>query len=204
MIKHSITRSLVAMFIAGAAVAVVGAQQAPAPNTWAIDSSHSAARFAVRHMMVSTVRGTLGPVSGGIVYDGKNLSSIVADVSIDVKGLSTGDERRDAHLRTPDFFAADQYPNIRFKSTRVVAGAGGAFKLIGDLTIRDVTKSVTLDVEPLPTPVTSRGWERTAATATTTINRFDYNLKWNSLIETGGAVVGPDVQIVIDLEVTRR
>ncbi len=173
-------------------------------NTWTVDSSHSAANFAVKHMLVSTVRGVLGPVSGSIVWDGKNTSSVTADVTIDVKKLSTGNEQRDGHLRTPDFFAADQYPTIKFKSKRVLPSANGTFKLVGDLTIRDVTKEVTLDVDAPAAAVTSQGVQRTATTATTTINRFDYNLKWNSLIEAGGAVVGPDVKVTIDLEVTKK
>jgi len=193
--------------VVAAAISLNAQQPAPAaadPNAWTIDSSHSAANFGVRHMMVSTVRGNLGPVTGKIWYDGKNISSVKADVSIDVKGLSTGVANRDAHLRTPDFFAAEQYPTITFKSKRVVPGAAGAFKLIGDLTIREVTREVTLDVDALPATVTAQGAQRTATSATTTINRFDYNLKWNSLIEAGGAVVGPDVKIQIDLEVVKK
>jgi len=155
-------------------VSVAPAASAPA-NTWTVDSSHSAANFAVKHMLISTVRGVLGPVSGSIAWDGKNTSSVTADVTIDVKKMSTGSEQRDAHLRTPDFFAADQYPTIKFKSKRVLPGANGAFKLVGDLTIRDVTKEVTLDVDAPAAAVTSQGVQRTATTATTTINRFDYN-----------------------------
>ena len=128
----------------------------------------------------------------------------VADVSIDVKKLSTGVDQRDNHLRSDDFFNAEKFPAITFKSKRVIPGAGGAFKLVGDLTIRDVTKEVTLDCEaPAPT-VNAMGAMRTATSATTTINRFDYNLKWNTMIETGGAVVGPDVKVTIDLELTKK
>ncbi len=177
---------------------------AAAANAWTIDPAHSAANFAVKHMMVSTVRGVLGPVSGTVVWDGKSSSSITADVTIDVKKVSTGVEQRDGHLRTPDFFAADQYPTMKFKSTRVIPGAGGAFKLVGDLTIRDVTKEVTLDVDAPAAIVTAQGTQRTATTATTTINRFDYKLKWNQLIEAGGAIVGADVKVTIDLEVTKK
>lgn len=180
------------------------AAPAAAPNTWTVDTAHSAANFAVKHMMVSTVRGVLGPVSGTVVWDGKSAASVSADVTIDVKKLSTGVEQRDTHLRTPDFFAVEQYPSIKFKSTRVIPGTGGAFKLVGNLTIRDVTKEVTLDVEAPAAIVTAQGTQRTATTATTTLNRFDYNLKWNSLIETGGAVVGADVKVTIDLELTKK
>ena len=205
-------KRVVNVLMAAAAVvtmtAALAAQQQPtapaAANTWTIDAAHSAANFAVKHMMVSTVRGVLGPVTGSIVWDGKSVSTVTADVKIDVKGLNTGVAQRDGHLRTPDFFAADQYPTITFKSKRVIPGAAGAFKLVGDLTIRDVTKEVTLDVEAPAAIVTSQGTQRSATTATTTINRFDYNLKWNSLIETGGAIVGADVKVTIDLEVTKK
>jgi len=181
-----------------------GPAPAAAPNTWTIDAAHSAANFAVKHMMVSTVRGVLGPVSGSIVWDGKNTSSVSADVTIDVTKLSTGVAQRDTHLRTPDFFAAEQFPTMKFKSRKVIAGANGAFTLVGDLTIRDVTREVTLDVEAPAAVITSQGTQRTATTATTTINRFDYNLKWNQLIEAGGAIVGADVKVTIDLEVTKK
>jgi polyisoprenoid-binding protein YceI len=207
-------KRVVSVMVAAAAVVMMMAASplaqaaGPAPavlaNTWTIDPAHSAANFAVKHMMVSTVRGVLGPVSGSVVWDGKNTSSVSADVTIDVAKVSTGVAQRDAHLRTPDFFAADQFPTMKFKSKRVIPGANGAFKLVGDLTIRDVTKEVTLDVEAPATVVTSQGVQRTATTATTTINRFDYNLKWNQLIEAGGAIVGADVKVTIDLEVTKK
>ncbi len=205
-------KRVVNVLMAAAAVvtmtAALAAQQQPAApaaaNTWTIDAAHSAANFAVKHMMVSTVRGVLGPVTGSIVWDGKSVSTVTADVKIDVKGLNTGVAQRDGHLRTPDFFAADQYPTITFKSKRVIPGAAGAFKLVGDLTIRDVTKEVTLDVEAPAAIVTSQGTQRSATTATTTINRLEYGLKWNSLIETGGAVVGADVKVTIDLEITKK
>ncbi|MEI6245554.1 MAG: YceI family protein [Acidobacteriota bacterium] len=207
-------KSVVNVMVAAAAVVMMMsasplAQATPAApvaaaNTWTIDGAHSAANFAVKHMMVSTVRGVLGPVTGSIVWDGKNVASVSADVTIDVAKISTGVAQRDAHLRTLDFFAADQFPTMKFKSKKVISGANGAFKLVGDLTIRDVTKEVTLDVEAPAAIVTSQGTQRTATTATTTINRFDYNLKWNQLIEAGGAIVGADVKVTIDLEVTRK
>jgi polyisoprenoid-binding protein YceI len=142
-------------------------------------------------------------MSGTVWYDGKNVSSLRADATIDVKKLSTNNDARDNDLRGADFFAVDKYPTLTFKSKRAEKVDDGHFKLIGDLTIRDVTKEVVLAVEgPSPVIKTARE-QRIAATATTTINRFDYGLKWNALIETGGAVVGPDVNITIDIEATR-
>ena len=120
-----------------------------------------------------------------------------------MKKLNTGEDARDADLRSDDFFEIDRFPVIKFKSKRAMPGADGHFSLIGDLTIRDVTKEVTLDVEG-PSPILKRPKEeRTVATATLTINRFDYGLKWNKLVETGGAIVGPEVKITLDLEVIR-
>ena len=127
--------------------------QAPlGPNQWQVDTSHSAANFSVRHLMVSTVRGRLGPITGTIEYDGKDVRTVKADVVIDVNGIDTQNEKRDGHLRSPDFFDAANHPNITFKSKRVEPGTGGAFKLIGDLTIRGTTKEVALDVEA-PAPI---------------------------------------------------
>jgi polyisoprenoid-binding protein YceI len=187
----------------GLSSASAGRPQASDAVAWKIDSVHSAANFSVRHLVVSTVRGQMGPVSGTIWYDGKNVSSIHADAVIDVKRISTGNDARDNDLRGPDFFAVDKNPTLTFKSKRVVPVDAGHFQLVGDLRIRETTREVALDVEgPLVAPSNARE-QRLAATITTTINRFDYGLKWNALVETGGAVVGPDVKITIDLEVIR-
>jgi polyisoprenoid-binding protein YceI len=152
--------------------------------------------------MVSTVRGRLGPVSGTIEYDGKDVRSVKADVTIDVTGIDTQNEKRDGHLRSADFFDAPTHPNITFKSKRAEPGSGGAFKLIGDLTIRGTTKEVTLDVEaPSPIVKGQRGLV-TGTTATTRIKRLEYGLKYNSMVEAG-PVVGDEVTITIDLEIGR-
>jgi polyisoprenoid-binding protein YceI len=175
----------------------------PDATAWKIDPAHSAANFAVRHLLVSTVRGKLGPVTGTVWYDGANVSSIRADATVDLRKLYTGEDARDSDLRGAEFFAVDRFPVLTFKSRRAVPGTDGHFSLIGDLTIRDVTKEVSLDVEG-PSPILKRPREqRTVATATVTLNRFDYGLKWNHLIETGGAIVGPDVKVTIDLEVIK-
>ena len=174
-----------------------------APNEWRIDGNHSAAHFSVRHLMVSTVRGQLGRISGTIEYDGKDVRSIKADVSIDVNGIDTQAEGRDKHLRSDDFFDVANHPNITFKSKRVDAGADGKFKLVGDLTIRGTTKEVALDVDsPSPVVKTQRGGLVTGTSATTKIKRLEYGLKYNNMVEAG-PVVGDEVTITIDLEVNR-
>ncbi len=173
-----------------------------APNQWRIDGSHSAANFSVRHLMVSTVRGQLGRITGTLEYDGKDVRSIKADVSIDVTGISTQNDNRDKHLRSDDFFDVANHPNITFKSKRVEPAGDGRFKLIGDLTIRGTTKEVALDVEgPSPMVKTQRG-VATGATATTKIKRLEYGLKYNNMVEAG-PVVSDEVTITIDLEATR-
>jgi polyisoprenoid-binding protein YceI len=198
-----IRKLLVVMIAIAAAARLSAGQTLPDANTWKIDPAHSAANFAVRHLMISTVRGKLGPATGTVWYDGTNVSSIRAEATIDVTKVYTGEDARDKDLRGPDFFDVARFPVIKFRSRRAAAGADGHFSLVGDLTIRDVTKEVTLDVEG-PSPILKRPKEqRTVATATVTINRFDYGLKWNNLIESGGAIVGPDVKVTLDLEVIR-
>ncbi len=193
-------KTLLALFAAAAIAVPAPGQQA---NVWTVDPAHSSAQFAVKHMMVSTVRGTLGQVSGTIAWDGKDATTIQADITIDVAGLDTGVDKRDDHLRSPDFFDAANHPKITFKSKRVVPGAAGTFKLVGDLTIRGNTKEVTLDVEGPSSPQKTGDNIRSGATATGTINRREFGLAWNRLIETGGAVVADAVKMTIDIEATR-
>ena len=178
-------------------------QQAPLGlNQWRIDANHSAANFSVRHLMVSTVRGQLGRITGTLEYDGKDVRSIKADITIDVKGINTQNQKRDDHLRSADFFDVANHPNLLFKSKRIEPGSAGSFKMIGDLTIRGTTKEVVLDVEG-PSPV-MKGMQGlvTGATATTKIKRLEYGLKYNAMVEAG-PVVGDDVTITIDIEVGR-
>src|SRR5262245_2076889 len=174
------------------------------PNTWTVDTNHSSAGFSVKHLMVSTVRGTLGPVKGTIEFDGTSVESIKADITIDVNGVNTGNASRDRDLKADaGLFEAAKYPTVTFKSKRAAADGAGRFKLVGDLTIRGVTKEVTLDVEG-PNPPTKPGQTlRTGATATTTINRKDFGLSYNSMVEAA-PVVSDEVKITIDVEATRR
>ena len=198
------------LFLAATSLAtVVVAAQTPAPvrpalgpNQWQIDATHSAANFSVRHLMVSTVRGQLGKIAGTVEYDGKDVRSIKADVSIDVNGITTQEPKRDAHLRSGDFFDAANHPHVQFKSTRVEPGAEGAFKLIGDLTIRGTTKEVVLDAQPLSPVVKGNRGLVTGTTATTRIKRLEYGLKYNAMVEAG-PVVGDEVTITLDIEAGR-
>lgn len=173
------------------------------PNQWMVDSAHTAAQFSVKHMMVSTVRGTLGRVSGIVEYDGKSVESVKADIAIDVKGINTGNEGRDTDLRSANFFDVATYPTVTFKSKRVEPGTGGHFRLVGDLTMHGVTKEVTLDVEgPSAAIKQQNGALKIGAAATTKVNRRDFGLNYNRMIEAG-QVVGEDIQITIDIELNK-
>jgi polyisoprenoid-binding protein YceI len=188
------------LFAATFVLALASAAQA---QTWSIDPSHSAAHFAVRHMMVSTVRGDMGKVAGTVTYDGSNLAAASVEATIDVTGITTRDEKRDAHLKSPDFFDTATYPTMTFKSKKVIPGADGAFKLVGDLTMHGVTKEVTLDVEALRPVVKMGASSRTGTTATTKINRQDFGVKWSRSLDGGGLVVSDEVAVTIDLELTQ-
>lgn len=179
-------------------LATAGAAQA---QTWEIDSAHSAAHFAVRHMMVSIVRGDMGKVTGTVTFDGKNLAAAAVDATVDATGISTREEKRDAHLRSADFFDVATYPTIAFKSKKVTPAADGGFKVLGELTLRGVTKDVTLDVEALrPVIKDQSGTSRSGTTATTKINRQDFGVKFSRTMDGGGLVVGDEVTITIDVE----
>jgi polyisoprenoid-binding protein YceI len=172
------------------------------PTQWRIDRSHSQANFSVRHNVVSTVRGQLGSISGTIEYDGQDVRSVKADVTIDVTQINTQNQNRDAHLRRDDFFNTEQFPTLTFTSTRVEPASDGRFRLIGDLTIRDKTHEVALDVEgPSPIVKSPRG-VLTGATATTKISRKAFGVLWNNMIEMM-PVVGDEVTVTIDLELNR-
>ena len=172
------------------------------PNQWRIDGGHSQANFSVRHNVVSTVRGQLGAISGTVEYDGKDVNSVKADVTVDVTKINTQNTNRDNHLRQDDFFNTETFPTMTFKSKRVEAAGQGRFKLVGDLTIRDKTNEVVLDVEgPSPTMKTQRGIV-TGATATTKISRQAFGVLWNRMIEAM-PVVSDEVQITIDLQLNR-
>lgn len=170
-----------------------------------IDGSHSAAQFSVRHLMISNVKGEFGKTSGTVSYDGKDVKSVVADVSVDVASINTREPKRDEHLKSPDFFDVAKFPAMTFKSKKAEAAGQGAFKLTGDLTIHGVTKEVTFAVTG-PTPETKDPWgnTRVGASATTTIDRKAFGLTWNKALETGGVLVGDEVAITLDLEAVKK
>jgi polyisoprenoid-binding protein YceI len=183
------------------ALAAFTPRSAVAADVWQIDSAHSVAQFAVTHMMISTVHGEFGKTTGTIEYDGKSVASLMVDATIDAASITTRNEYRDNDLKSDHFFDVAKYPTLTFKSKKVVPGTGGAFQLVGDLTLHGVTKEVTLDVAgPSKIVKGMKGESRVAATATTKINRQDFGVKWNAAMDGGGVVVSDMVTISIDIE----
>ena len=173
--------------------------------TWTIDPGHSAATFQVRHMIVANVKGEFGGPVGTASFDPKDLSTLRVEATIDARTVNTRNPDRDKDLRSDLFFDVAKYPRITFKSRSVTVDGPGKLKVLGDLTIKGVTKPVTLEVEG-PTQEIKDIWgsRRIGATATTTINRRDFNIVYNRLLEGGGAVVGDQVSITLDMEFTRN
>lgn len=171
---------------------------------WTIDPAHSEVNFTVRHMMISNVRGRFEKFSGTVDFDEENPEASSVEVQIEAASISTREERRDGHLRSPDFLNADEYPTITFKSRRVEALSDDRGRIIGDMTIRDVTNEVALDVTY--SGMAKSPWGTTSAgfSATTRINRKDWGLNWNQALETGGVLVGDEIKINIELEIVKQ
>ena len=168
-----------------------------------VDPAHSTASFAIKHMMVSTVHGSFGKVTGTLNHDPKDPTKSSANIQIDPASLDTRVEKRDAHLKSADFFDVQKCPDMSFKSTKVEKAGEKKYKVTGDLTMHCATKPVTLDVEGLNGPVKGpQGANLYAATATGKLSRKDFGLLWNKSLETGGVVVGDEVQLTVDLELT--
>ena len=174
-----------------------------AAGTWQIDPAHSHVEFAVRHLMISTVKGRFGEVSGTVTVDAANPAASVVDVTINVTSLDTREPQRDTHLRSADFFDVDRFPALRFTSTGV-SGGGDELTLTGELTIRDTTRPVTLTVTPEGRVQDPWGNARAGYSATAKIKRTDFGLTWNQVLEAGGVVVGEDVKISIDVELVKQ
>lgn len=191
-----------AMVIALGAMLSVPAGAATA--NWQIDPNHSSAQFAVRHLGLSTVRGAFTKVTGSANLDDKDISKSSVEVTIDTNSVDTRVPNRDNDLRSDHFFDVAKYPTITFKSTKVEQVTPGKLKITGDLTIHGTTKEVVLDVDGPAAPIKDPwGNQRIAASATTTINRQDYGVKYNATMDNGGLVVGNDVQITIDVELVQ-
>src|ERR1700691_4691949 len=172
----------------------------PATSTWNIDPAHSSADFKVKHMMISNVRGKFTGISGVLHRFEADHTKSNLEVSIDVSTVNTQDEKRDGHLKSADFFDAEKFPAMTFKSTHIEK-KGDGFAVTGDLTIHGVTKSVVLNVEDVSEPAKDPwGNTRIGLSATAKINRKDFGLGWNAPLEAGGVLVGEEVAITLDVQ----
>ena len=170
-------------------------------TTWKLDPAHSVAEFKVKHMMISNVKGTFTGLSGTLQLDETDRTHSTVEASIDVATINTGDAQRDGHLKSGDFFDAEKFPTITFKSTNIDSTGGPDYEATGELSIRGVTKSVIFKVEDLSTPAKDPwGNQRIGLSATTKINRKDFGLGWNAALETGGVLVGEDVTITLEVQ----
>ena len=186
------------------AICLVSTLAAVAQTTWSIDPNHSTAQFTVRHLGISNVTGSFTKVTGSVTLNDKDITQSQVSATIDVNSVDTRVEMRDKDLKSPHFFDVEKYPTIEFKSKRV-SGGNGKLQVIGDLTIHGTTHEVTLDVDG-PTPEITDPWgnSRRGISATTTINRKDFNLLYNNLLKTGEAAVGDIVKIQIDAEIVKK
>lgn len=170
-----------------------------------IDPAHSAAQFSVRHLAVSTVRGEFGKVTGTLQLDDKDVTKSTVEALIDVASITTRNDKRDEHLKSPDFFDIAKYPAITFKSKKVTRDGADKLKVAGDLSLHGVTKEVVLSVDGPAKPLKDPwGNTKSGATATTKISRRDFGLTWNKALDTGGVVVGDEVSITIDVELQQK
>lgn len=174
----------------------------PAQSEWKFDKVHSGVTFSVRHMVISEVSGNFKDFSVVLKSEKEDFSDATVEGTIQVASISTDNDYRDKHLKSDDFFNAEKFPEIKFKSTKFEKLGDNRYKITGDLTMRDVTKKMTFDAVLNGTLKTDKGL-LSAWKATTTINRFDYNLKWSQTVETGGLIVGQDITITLNLELNK-
>jgi polyisoprenoid-binding protein YceI len=170
-------------------------------TTWKVDPAHSAAEFKVKHMMISNVKGKFSGISGVLKLNESDSADSLVEATIPVATLTTGDEQRDGHLKSADFFDAEKFPTFTFKSTHVHRHAPGEHKVTGELTLHGVTRPVVFEVEGPSEPGKDPwGNTRIGLSATAKINRKDFGLSWNAALETGGVLVGEDVTITLDIQ----
>jgi polyisoprenoid-binding protein YceI len=179
-------------------------QQVDVLTTYSIDPAHSEAGFTVRHMGFSKVRGSFEELEGTVRMAPGDLSTLEAEATIQSQSITTRDEKRDTHLRSEDFFQVNDYPTITFKGTEVREVNGNDFKLVGELTMRGVTKTVELEGEYLGEGTDPWGGTRVAFEATTKVNRKEFGLNWNAVLETGGFLVSDEVEITLAIQAVQQ
>ena len=164
-----------------------------------IDPNHTTIGFTARHAMVANVRGSFDEVEGILQLNGTNPAESTATIDIPIASIDTGVTDRDAHLRSPDFFDAEKYPTMSFRSTRAEELGGDRYRMIGDLTIRDVTRPLTIDLEFLGASTDPYGQERVGFEGTAALQRSDWGLTWNAALETGGVLVSDKIKLTFDI-----
>ena len=177
---------------------------AGALTAWSIDPAHSHIEFAIRHLMIATVKGRFAVVHGTVYSHDADPAKGRTEIEIDVDSIDTREAQRDAHLKSADFFDVEKFPKITFVSTRITDVNGDRFTLIGDLTMHGVTREVALDVTSEGRTRDPWGGERAGFAATTKIKRSDFGLTWNQALETGGVVVGDDVKVSLEIELVKQ
>jgi polyisoprenoid-binding protein YceI len=176
----------------------------PTATQWRIDPNHTNVEFTVKHMMFTTVHGRFTEVDGTVHYDEADSARSTLEVSIKAASIDTRSPDRDTHLRSQDFFDVDKYPTITFRSTRIQSTGGKGLRIAGDLTIHGVTRPVTLEATEEGRGKDPWGGDRAGFSATTTIDRHDFGLKWNQALEHGGWLVGQEVKISLDVQLVRQ
>ena len=172
---------------------------------WHIDPLHSSAQFSVKHMMISTVRGQFGGVKGNIVYDPKNPAASTVEATIDCTTVNTGEPKRDADLRSAEFFDVKKYPVMTFKSKSVEVEGAGKLRMTGDLTINAITRQVILDLEGPTAPIKdTQGREKIGISGETKISRKEFGILYNPILESGGVTVSDEVKIVLEIELIKN
>lgn len=174
-----------------------------ATTTWQIDPAHSEIGFEVKHLMISKVRGRFAAVTGTLVLDESDVTKSTVTAEIDVESIDTREAQRDGHLKSADFFEVEKFPKITFRSTRVEKAGSDEVKLVGDLTIRDVTREVVLEVEDEGREKDPWGGDRAGFSAKGKIDRRDFGLTWNQALETGGVLVSNEIKLVLDIEAVK-
>lgn len=174
-------------------------------STWEIDDSHTAAKFKIRHLMVSNVYGQITGAKGTLEINDKDATKTTGTVSLDIATINTNNEKRDAHLKNEDFFEVTKYPNITYQIKKVSKAKGGKYTMEGDLTVKGITKPITLkDVELSPSVKDPWGGVRRGLSGTTSINRKDFGLTWNKSLDGGGVVLGETVEVEVAAELKEK
>lgn len=175
-----------------------------AKSVWNVDASHSALEFKVKHMMMANVRGQFHDFQANITADPEDLTTAEIDFTVNVNSIDTKDEQREGHLKSADFFDVENYPNLTFKATKIERKSNNEYAMMGDMTIRGVTKPVTFNVTSEGIGKDPWGNERAGFTAAGSLNRKEFGLNWNALLETGGVLVGEQVKINVEIEAVRQ